>query len=318
MKAIQDYIQSFPASVQTELKKIRSIILAEVPDAAESMNYGMPAYKYKGKPLVYYAGYKNHIGFYATPQGHKAFAKELSKYKQGKGSVQFPLDQAIPYKLIAQMVQFKKTLADALPEKKVAAKKALKKAAAEAKPVVAPSNYCEFSASLEKGHVHKVYHDTAYGFPIEKDDELFCRLILEINQAGLSWTTILNKQENFRKAYHQFNIKKVAAYKEKDVARLLADAGIIRNRLKVEAAVHNAQVILALQKEHGSFKNWLDFHHPKTKAEWMKLFKKTFKFTGGEIVNEFLMSTGYLPGAHQSTCPIYKKLIKAKPAFLKA
>ena len=318
MITVDHYLKTFPVSVQTELKKIRSLILAEVPEAAESMNYGMPAYKYKGKPLVYFAGYKNHIGFYATPQGHTAFAKELSKYKQGKGSVQFPLDQPIPYELITQMVQFKKTLADALPEKKVSAKKVLKKAAAEAKPIVAPSNYCEFAASLEKGHVHKIYHDTAYGFPIENDDELFCRLVLEINQAGLSWTTILNKQENFRKAYHQFHIKKVAAYKEKDIARLLADAGIIRNRLKVEAAVYNAQVIITLQKEHGSFKNWLDKNHPKSKEEWMKLFKKTFKFTGGEIVNEFLMSTGYLPGAHHHHCPTYKKFIKAKPAFLKA
>ena len=137
-------------------------------------------------------------------------------------------------------------------------------------------------------------------------------MILEINQAGLSWTTILNKQENFKKAYHQFDIKKVAAYKEKDRARLLNDAGIIRNRLKVDAAIHNANVILGLQNEHGSFKNWLNLNHPKTKQEWMKLFKKTFKFTGGEIVNEFLMSLGYLEGAHSVDCKIYKKILKLK------
>ena len=76
--------------------------------------------------------------------------------------------------------------------------------------------------------VHKIYHDTQYGFPIEEDNELFCRLILEINQAGLSWTTILKKQDGFRKAYHNFNIKKVAAYKDKDIQRLLNDAGIIQ------------------------------------------------------------------------------------------
>ncbi len=317
MNSTEDYIKTFPVLVQTELKKIRSLILTEVPEVAESMNYGMPAYKYKGKPLVYFAGYKNHIGFYATPQGHVAFAKELSNYKQGKGSVQFPLDKPIPYDLITQMVQFKKALADAIPEKKAVAKELVKKATVEVKPVIAPSNYCEFSATLEKDHVHKVYHDTAYGFPIHNDDELFCRLVLEINQAGLSWTTILKKQENFRAAYHQFNVKKVAAYKEKDVTRLMADAGIIRNRLKIEAAVHNANIILDLQKEHGSFENWLNQNHPKTKVEWMKLFKKTFKFTGGEIVNEFLMSTGYLSGAHQLNCSIYKKLVKAQPAFLK-
>ncbi len=164
--------------------------------------------------------------------------------------------------------------------------------------------------------VHKTYHDLHYGFPINDDNELFCRLVLEINQAGLSWTTILNKQDNFRQAYNDFNIKKVAAYKEKDIERLLNDAGIIRNKLKVNAAIENAKSIIVLQKEFGSFKNWLNQHHPKTKAEWMLLFKKTFKFTGGEIVNEFLLSTGYLPGAHEESCSIYKKIIKAKPAWI--
>ena len=180
-------------------------------------------------------------------------------------------------------------------------------------------SYCTFTGSLKPGEqtVHKVYHDSHYGFPIESDDELFCRLILEINQAGLSWTTILNKQENFRKAYHNFNIKKVAAYKEKDIERLLNDAGIIRNKLKVNAAIENAKTILVLQKQFGSFKDWLSNHHPKTKEEWMKLFKQTFKFTGGEIVNEFLMSAGYLPGAHDEDCVIYKKVLKANPMWLK-
>ncbi len=178
-------------------------------------------------------------------------------------------------------------------------------------------SYCTFTNSLKAGEqtVHKIYHDDHYGFPIESDDELFCRLILEINQAGLSWTTILNKQEHFRKAYHNFNIKKVAAYKEKDIERLLSDVGIIRNKLKVNAAIENAKSILVLQKQFGSFKEWLNHHHPKTKEEWMKVFKQTFKFTGGEIVNEFLMSTGYLPGAHHKSCPIFKKVLKTKPRW---
>ena len=174
-------------------------------------------------------------------------------------------------------------------------------------------SYCDYiqkGGSDEAYLLHKLYHDTQYGFPIESDDELFGRLILEINQAGLSWTTILKKQESFRKAYHGFSIKKVAGYKEKDRERLLNDAGIIRNRLKVDAAIHNAQMILVLQKEHGSFKAWIELHHPMEKMEWVKLFKKTFRFTGGEIVNEFLMSTGYLPGAHQPGCPVEKKLPK--------
>ena len=163
--------------------------------------------------------------------------------------------------------------------------------------------------------VHTVYHDTQYGFPIHDDNELFCRLILEKNQAGLSWTTILKKQESFRKAFHSFDIKKVAAYKEKDTQRLLNDAGIIRNRLKIHAAIENAKTILALQKEMGSFKNWLDHHHPKSREEWTKLFKQTFRFTGGEIVNEFLVSTGYLTGAHDIVCAVYRKVLKTRPAW---
>ena len=176
-------------------------------------------------------------------------------------------------------------------------------------------SYCKAILKMKEVDfvVNKNYHDNYYGFPIESDDELFCRLVLEINQAGLSWNTILHKEQNFRKAYNQFNIKKVAAYKEKDIERLLNDAGIIRNKLKVNAAIHNANVILALQKEYGSFKNWIEQHHPKTKDEWVTIFKKQFKFTGGEIVNEFLMSTGYLPGAHDEDCVIFKKTLKQNP-----
>ena len=178
-------------------------------------------------------------------------------------------------------------------------------------------SYCEAVLLMDKNNLHKIYHDTAYGFPIESDDELFERLILEINQAGLGWSTILNKQQNFKKAYKNFNIKKVAAFNEKDVERLLNDAGIIRNKLKINAAIENANTVLKLQKEFGSFKKWIDHHHPKTKDEWVKIFKTTFRFTGGEIVNEFLMSTGYLPGAHIESCSVYKKVMKTKPPFLR-
>lgn len=178
-----------------------------------------------------------------------------------------------------------------------------------------PKSYCDAVEHMDKSNIHRIYHDNAYGFPINDDNELFERLILEINQAGLSWTTILNKQENFNKAFDGFSIKKVASYKEPDRTRLLNDAGIIRNRLKIDAAVHNAIVILQLQEEFGSFKEWLDFHHPKSKPDWIKLFKKTFTFTGGEIVNEFLVSTGYLEGAHIPACPVYKKVLQLKPAW---
>ena len=171
-----------------------------------------------------------------------------------------------------------------------------------------PKSYCEFVQNLPLDNVHRIYHDTQYGFAIDSDNELFGRLILEINQAGLSWTTILNKQENFRKAYSEFFIDEVANYNEVDVERLLSDKGIIRNKLKINAAIYNANQILKIQKEYDSFKNWLDINREKSLEQWVKLFKKTFKFTGGEITKEFLMSTGYIEGCHEPSCSIYIKI----------
>src|SRR5882672_5166839 len=156
-------------------------------------------------------------------------------------------------------------------------------------------SYCDYVLKAGKDSVHKLYHDKEYGFPLQNDNELFARLVLEINQAGLSWETILKKKDNFFKAFDDFNIDKVSRYSEKKIQKLLHDAGIIRNRLKIDAAIYNARRIKEIQKEFGSFKAWLDHHHPKTKDEWVKLLKQAFRFTGGEIVNEFLMSTGYLP-----------------------
>jgi DNA-3-methyladenine glycosylase I len=177
--------------------------------------------------------------------------------------------------------------------------------------------YCSYVANLPKDNVHKVYHDQEYGFPLDDDNELFARLVLEINQAGLSWNTILNKKDNFFKAYDNFDVGKVARYNQKKINQLLNDAGIIRNRLKINAAIENAKKIIDLQKEYGTFKSWIDKHHPLSKEEWVKLVKNNFRFTGGEIVNEFLMSTGYLPGAHATTCPVYKKIEKLKPMWMK-
>ncbi len=104
---VDNYIADFPLEVQAILNKIRSLVKKTAPDAAEGIAYGMPGYKMNGKPLVYFAAYKEHIGFYATPTGHAKFAKELSRYKQGKGSVQFPLNQDIPYDLITQIIEFR-------------------------------------------------------------------------------------------------------------------------------------------------------------------------------------------------------------------
>lgn len=174
--------------------------------------------------------------------------------------------------------------------------------------------YCDVARENE---LHKPYHDDEYGFPQREDNVLFERLVLEINQAGLSWATILRKREAFRSAYDGFHLETVAAYNDKDRERLLADAGIIRNRLKINAAVENAARILRLRESHGSFASWLDEHHPLSKDEWIKLFKKTFIFTGGEITGEFLLSLGYLPGAHTPDCPAAIRIASLSPPWMR-
>lgn len=177
------------------------------------------------------------------------------------------------------------------------------------------SDYC-LSAP---GHPwHGPYHDQEYGFPLRGDAELFERLVLEINQAGLSWLTVLKKRAAFRRAYAGFDPARVARFGAEDRARLLNDAGIIRNRQKVDAAIHNAAVVLAMRRDHGSFAAWLDHHHPLSPAEWVWLFKRRFRFTGEQITGEFLMSTGYLPGAHSADCPVQARLRLARPPWLEA
>ncbi len=171
------------------------------------------------------------------------------------------------------------------------------------------SGYCRVAPGHE---FHGPYHAHHYGFPIADDDQLFERLVLEINQAGLSWLTILKSRNRFRAAYSDFSIAKVARYGDKQRERLLNDAGIIRNKL--EGQCRNRE----RQKDPGAAEEprlpsrpGLRAHHPLTKAEWVKLFKKQFVFTGGEIVGEFLMSIGYLPGTHAEDCPVYKKIAAA-------
>ncbi len=174
------------------------------------------------------------------------------------------------------------------------------------------TGYCK----VAPGHPwHQPYHDHEYGFAVPDDDALFERLILEINQAGLSWLTILKKREGFRAAYAGFRIAEVAAFDDADRARLLADAGIVRNRLKVDAAIANARAVRELQDRHGSFRAWLDGHGSAELPAWLKVFRKTFRFTGGEIVNEFLMSTGYLPGAHAEDCPVHRLAVASHPPW---
>lgn len=170
-------------------------------------------------------------------------------------------------------------------------------------------SYCEFVLTEKANPLHRAYHDTEYGVHSSDERVLFERLILEIAQAGLSWETVLKKREGYQRAFEGFDVDRIAAYGDQDIARLLADPGIIRNRLKIEAAIHNARVVQKLRESHGSFAAWIDTHHPQAKEDWVKLFKKTFRFTGGEIVGEFLMSLGYLPGAHDETCPQFRPTV---------
>jgi DNA-3-methyladenine glycosylase I len=179
------------------------------------------------------------------------------------------------------------------------------------------TSYCEYLRDHPEDTLNKKYHDDEYGFPLDKDAALLERLALEIAQAGLTWSLILKRKEAFHQAFEGFDVDRVAAYGDQNVARLLADARIIRNRLKVNAMIENARRIQILRGEYGSFKGWLEAHHPLSLEEWTKLFKKTFVFTGGEIVKKFLLSTGYLPGAHDLDCPVYQQIAGMNPAWMR-
>lgn len=176
-------------------------------------------------------------------------------------------------------------------------------------------NYCD----IAPGHPHHgPYHEREYGFPSRDDPVLFERLALEINQAGLSWLTVLKKREAFRDAFEGFVPQTVARYGAAERRRLLANAGIIRNRIKIEAVIENAKIVCAIRDSHGSFADWLDAQGVLEKDAWVRLFKKTFRFTGGEITGEFLMSLGYLPGAHREDCPVYHEIGGLSPSWHRA
>jgi DNA-3-methyladenine glycosylase I len=174
------------------------------------------------------------------------------------------------------------------------------------------SSYCDFA----RGHeLHGPYHDREYGFPVDDESRLFERLLLEINQAGLNWELMLKKRTGFRRAYARFDVDCVADFSEEDRARLLADADIIRNRLKVNAAIENARVIRGMRGSHGGFADWLAAHHPQRKPDWVRLFRRTFRFTGGEITGEFLTSIGYLPSPHRTDCPVHAEILRLDPPW---
>jgi DNA-3-methyladenine glycosylase I len=176
-------------------------------------------------------------------------------------------------------------------------------------------SYCEIS----KGHpVHGPHHDTEYGRPVRRDDVLLERIALEINQAGLSWLLILKKRPALFEAFEGFDPDTVAAYGEGEIERLLGNAGIIRNRRKIEAVIENAKRLRAIRDSHGGLAAWLDEQHPMRLEDWVKRMRATFVFMGPEVVNEFLMSTGYLPGAHDADCPVGQEVAALNPAWMQA
>lgn len=172
-------------------------------------------------------------------------------------------------------------------------------------------SYC---AIAKNDPLHKHYHDKEYGFPVSSDNVLLERLALEINQAGLSWDLMLKKRAGFNHAFKHFEVAVVGRMTKRDIERLLKDAGIVRNRKKIEALIHNAKIILGLKKSHGSFAAWISFHAKgQNEKEWAILFKKQgFKFVGPEVMKEFMQSIGHLPSPHDKDCPILKDIFKTK------
>ena len=168
-------------------------------------------------------------------------------------------------------------------------------------------SYCSYCRNQPKESIHHWYHDEVYGKMSKNDDELFGRLILEINQAGLSWNTILQKYDGLKEAYSNFNIEQVASYNEENIASLMTNKNIIRHELKIKSIVYNARQILIIQKEFGTYKKWILQQNQNSLEFWTKLFKKNFKFVGKEIVKEFLLSNGVMTGAHDNNCPEYSK-----------
>ena len=177
-------------------------------------------------------------------------------------------------------------------------------------------SYCSNVNCGKLNYFHKHYHDNIYGFPVKSENELFGRLILEINQAGLSWDIILKKEKGIKDAYRGYSYFKIAEFNSDDIKRILNDNEVIRMKRKIEAIIYNAKKVVSISKKHKSFKSFLDMYHPLTLSEWIQVFKNEFKFVGKEICKEFLISTGYLKGAHEKSCPIYKKVIRENPMWL--
>ena len=174
--------------------------------------------------------------------------------------------------------------------------------------------------------IYEAYHDTEWGVPVKDDATLFEFLILETFQAGLSWITILRKRENFRKAFDNFDYKKIVNYNQKKIDSLLEDAGIIRNKLKIKATISNAQAFIDIQKEFGSFSNYIwAFTNGKPIKNKVKNYKEAppttalsdtiskdlkkrgFKFVGSTVIYAHMQATGMV-NDHEVTCFRYNEV----------
>jgi DNA-3-methyladenine glycosylase I len=172
--------------------------------------------------------------------------------------------------------------------------------------------YCDVAPN---DPVHAPYHDEEYGFPVADEPRLLERLALEIFQAGLTWRLVLVRRPALNAAFGGFDVDRVAGFGDEDVARLLEQPGVIRNRRKILAVIENASRVRRLRATDGGFASWIERHHPRDESEWLALFRRTFCFVGPQIVREFLLSLGYLPGAHRPDCPAYARTLKAAPAW---
>ncbi len=168
-------------------------------------------------------------------------------------------------------------------------------------------SYCSVCRNQPEDSIHRLYHDEVYGRMSKNDSELFGRLIMEINQAGLSWDIVLKKYEGIKSAYSDFDIEKIAGYKEQEVALLMKNKDIVRHELKIRCIIYNAGQILKIQEEFGTFQKWILQNRQNSIENWTKLFKKKLKFVGKEIVHEFLTSNGILGGAHDKSCELNTK-----------
>lgn len=164
--------------------------------------------------------------------------------------------------------------------------------------------YCQFVRAGRAGKLLTDYHNEEYGVPVRDESVLFERLTLETFQAGLSWEIVLKKRSGLFEAFKQFNADQVAAFGPDEIETVVQNPRVIRNRRKIEAAVYNAKAIIQMREQFGGFDRWLDLQIQNEQEDWVSAFRSRFKFMGGEVVGEFLISLGIIPGSHDADCEV--------------